>query len=141
MRVQRVDDAIEGAGPLAGVAAGLAALSPMDRDAAFVVSCDHPLLRPSVIRRLIQSLGQNPAVVLRYRGWLQPLIAVYRLSTTTIVSEMLRAGEREASKLVTRCGARIINAQAFADVDPGLESFLNVNDPADYQRALRAVGD
>ena len=60
--VVRVDDAVTNAGPLAGIAAGLASLRSTC-DAAFVTSCDHPLITSAWIARLIALLVEYSAVV------------------------------------------------------------------------------
>ncbi len=55
-----VRDEVEGKGPLGGLAAGLAALSGKV-DAAYLSSCDVPLLKPEFVRRVIELLEEpNP---------------------------------------------------------------------------------
>lgn len=90
--VRLAHDKIEDGGPLAGMAAGFDALAG-DCDAAFVVSCDQPLLKPSFVVRLIELLGDHPAVVPQCDDGLHPLAAVYRLETRTILAEMLAQGD------------------------------------------------
>ena len=70
-------DAIEGQGPLAGLAAGLAALSGR-ADAAYVSSCDVPLLKVAFIRAMIDALGTHEMAVPREDEYHHPLAAVYR---------------------------------------------------------------
>ncbi|NQV25999.1 MAG: molybdenum cofactor guanylyltransferase, partial [Rhodopirellula sp.] len=53
--VRVVRDEYDSLGPLAGIATGLDALRK-DADAAFVTSCDAPLLRSEFVRRLIELL-------------------------------------------------------------------------------------
>jgi molybdopterin-guanine dinucleotide biosynthesis protein A len=56
--VRIVRDEIEGRGPLAGLAAGLAALVGT-ADAVYLSSCDVPLLKPEFVRQVV-SLIQDP---------------------------------------------------------------------------------
>src|SRR5438046_7125868 len=59
-----VRDEVEGRGPLAGLAAGLRALAGR-ADAAYLSSCDVPLLRPEFVRRMIALLGDAAVCVPR----------------------------------------------------------------------------
>jgi len=135
-----VHDVVENAGPLAGIAAGFAALA--DRcDAAFVCSCDHPLLEAAFVRGLIERLGDAPGVVPRHEGHLHPLLGVYRLDTAGLLIDMLATGERRAHDFARRCRAREIPSEELTASDPELRSLLNLNDPAAYERALLLLDD
>src|SRR4051794_177556 len=57
-----VHDPAPGRGPLQGLAAGLSALDAV-ADAAYVSSCDVPLLRPAFVRRMIDLLGDHATCV------------------------------------------------------------------------------
>lgn len=133
-----VEDAIEDAGPLAGIAAGLSALSA-SCDAAVVVACDHLLLRPAFLERLVLMSSDVDAVVPGDRQRLYPLLAIYGLHVRSIVQEMLASGERRAQALPERCGAKIVPADEFRDVDPNLDSLINVNHAEEFERALREL--
>ncbi len=137
--VRVVHDSIENAGPLAGIAAAFDAVAACC-DAAFVGSCDLPLLRPEFVRRLIELLGDHPAVVPQAEDRLHPLAAVYRLETRAVLSDQLSRGELSAEQFAKRCGAHLIPPHLFHEVDPGSESLLNVNDPAAYERVQARLG-
>jgi molybdopterin-guanine dinucleotide biosynthesis protein A len=136
--VKVVYDVVENAGPLAGIAAGLEALADRCK-AAFVCSCDHPLLRPELMRALIRRLGDAPGVVPEHEGRVCPLAAVYRVTTSQLVSDMLSRGDLRAADFAARCGATIVSSNELTDVDPNLDSLKNVNDPATYARVARAM--
>ena len=136
--VEILYDRVENAGPLAGIAAGLEAVE--DRcAAAFICSCDHPLLRPQFIQGLIHRLGDAPGVVPEHDGRIHPLVAVYRVTTLPLAREMLSGGERRATDFAERCGATIVASSELVDVDLDLDSLKNVNDPETYARAIRAI--
>ena len=137
--VSVVRDKLRNAGPLAGVVAGFEALAERC-DAAFVVSCDHPLLKASFIARLIGLLGGHPAAIPQHEGRLYPLTAVYRLKTRGILDRLLAAGERRAHQFAKACRGRMVTAADLHAADPQLDSLLNVNDPDAYERA-RGVSD
>jgi molybdopterin-guanine dinucleotide biosynthesis protein A len=129
--VYSVADAIQDTGPLAGIAAGFGALVERS-EAAFVVACDQPLLRPQFIARLIELLEDYEAVVPMRGGRLHPLTALYRLETRRIVTDMLQTGVLRVTTFAERCAARIVCERDFADCDPRLESLCNFNDPQGF---------
>jgi molybdopterin-guanine dinucleotide biosynthesis protein A len=138
--VGMVHDAVVDAGPVAGIAAGLAALSGRC-DAALIVACDHPLLGAAFARRLIELLGDGNGVVPVHQGRRFPLLAVYRVDQAALAESMLAdpRGGRSAEQFAGRCGARLVEAGQFQDVDPRLESLGNVNDPGAYAAAQRSL--
>ncbi len=85
-----VHDDEPGRGPLAGLAAGLAALAD-HCDAAYVSSCDSPFVSPLVIRRIFELLGADAICVPYVDGRLHPLAAVYRVDLLPLVRSQLRA--------------------------------------------------
>ncbi len=133
--VEIVDDVVANSGPLAGIAAGFEALRGRC-DAAIVITCDHPLLKPEFLRRLVALLGDDSGVVPEHDGRTYPLLAIYRLNTRGSLNEMLAGRERSVRRFAARCAAREIPADQWRDVDTRLDSLLNVNDRATYERVL-----
>jgi molybdopterin-guanine dinucleotide biosynthesis protein A len=141
--VEVVEDAREGRGPLQGLAAGLAALA--DRaEIAYVSSTDVPLLHPAFVRRVVASLDDDSDVALPLvGGFPQPLAAAYRVSLLGLVEDLLAEDRLRPAFLFEACRVRRLDeATLLADprlarADPGLESVLNLNEPADYD-AVRA---
>ena len=133
-----VCDAVEDAGPLAGIAAGFDALKGRC-EAAFVVACDYPLLMTPVIRHLIDSLGDHLAVVVRDEQHLHALLGVYRLVTRDDLTAQLAAGDLRAGYFAMQCNAHIIDEVDLVAFDPKLQSLCNVNDQAAYEMALREL--
>jgi molybdopterin-guanine dinucleotide biosynthesis protein A len=141
--VEVVRDAEPGLGPLAGLAAGLAAAASRAPLAA-VCAVDAPLAHPAVLEALLGALGDAPAVVPRSEGRPQPLFAVYRTELAQLAAAMVAAGERRAAALGERAGARVMDRaellalREVAAFDPGLASFLSLDDPGAYACALAA---
>ncbi|MFC1759184.1 molybdenum cofactor guanylyltransferase, partial [Planctomycetota bacterium] len=76
-------------GPLQGIHAGLDAL-PESIDAAFVTSCDVPMLVPGFVRRLFELLTPETQIVVPVEEKFQhPLAAVYRPSVLSVVTQLL----------------------------------------------------
>jgi molybdopterin-guanine dinucleotide biosynthesis protein A len=138
-----VRDSIPGLGPLHGIATGLAALpnGSDGTDAAYVSSCDVPLLRPAFVRRMIDLLGASDACVPQVDGFLHPLAAVYRREILPVTQQLLDVGQARLTDLVTALRTRIVTAAELADVDPGLQSLQNVNTPEAYAAAVRDLSN
>jgi molybdopterin-guanine dinucleotide biosynthesis protein A len=136
-----VDDAREGAGPLQGIAAGLAAVG--DRaSVAYVTSTDVPLLHPLFVRRVVGCLNDEFDVALpEIAGYRQPLAAAYRPELLGVVQELIDADRMRPAFLFERCRVlqlsadRMLMDSALARLDPELRSVHNLNEPADYEHA------
>ena len=135
-----VHDAVDDGGPLAGMAAGFDALAGRC-EAAFVTSCDHPLLKRQFIERLITFLGSHPGIIPKDESHAYSLTAVYRLETRTILAALLAKRDLRVGDFVDRCGAYIVPAAELLDADADLDSLRNVNDPDAYAQVLRLLGD
>ena len=134
-----VRDPQRGRGPLVGIAAGLAALAGR-ADAAYVSSCDVPLLRPAFVRRMIELLGGHAACVPEVGGYRHPLAAVYRVGVAAVAAELLAADRLRLAFLFERVDTHIVRAEDFAEVDPDGESLRNLNTPEEYAAALAWLG-
>jgi len=127
------------AGPLAGLHAGLSALSD-HADAAFATSCDAPFLRPSLISEVASRLGSADLAIPCDGDYHHPLAAVYRTSLVDTIDRMLSAGQRRPLQLLEHAVAHEIDVESLRVADPELVSFRNLNTPADYQQALADAG-
>lgn len=132
-------DEHEALGPLAGLAAGLAALQGK-ADAAYASSCDVPLLRPAFVRRVIAALADYDLAIPRDGQYHHPLAAVYRTSVEKPVRDLIAAGRLRPFFLLEKLRAREIDVSELRHVDPELQSLRNTNTPEEYQSALRDAG-
>ena len=136
-------DEREGRGPLEGLRAGLKAL-PETLDAAYVTSCDVPLLVPAFVERMIELLADNEIAVMEIDGFAHPLSAVYRRRTLPHVETLLAADRLRPVFLFDAVKTRRVQPTEMALVDPQLLTLRNLNTPQDYDEALatsRAAGD
>ena len=140
-RVEVVEDPAEGLGPVQGLAAGLAALSGR-ADIAFVSSTDMPFLHPAFVRRVLRAVADGADVSLPLaRGYPQPLAAAYRVTLAPVAMRLVEQQRLRPAFLFEECQVvRLDEAALCADpvlaaLDPGLDSVVNVNEPADYQEA------
>ncbi len=127
-------------GPLEGIAVGLARLGH-EADLSFVTACDAPLLRPAFVRRLIELVAGYDIAVPHVGGYDHPLTAVYRTTVLPHAESLLAAGRVRPVFLFDQVRTRRITADELADVDPELESLMNVNSPEDYAAALERMKD
>jgi len=136
-----VDDPREGLGPVQGLAAGLAALGGR-AEVAFVSSTDMPFLHPAFVRRVLRAAQEGADVALPVaRGYPQPLAAAYRTALAAVAERLVAEQRLRPAFLFEQCKViRLDEAALRADavlaaLDPGLDSVVNVNSPADYQAA------
>lgn len=132
-------DDVEGKGPLAGLAVGLAMMRS-HREAAFVSSCDAPFLEPAFIRRMIEELQDHDLAIPREATYYHPLAAVYRTSLEPTIRELLAEDRLRPFFLIERCRAKIVDVEELRLVDPDLRSLSNMNHPEDYEQALKDAG-
>lgn len=140
--VEVVEDEENYRGPLEGLAGGLAAVAGR-ADRAYVSSTDLPLLHPAYVRAVLCALDDQHDVVLpEIGGYRQPLAAAYRTAVLGAVNDLIVAGQMKPAFLFERCRVRRIDGDellrdpALATLDPALDSVANLNERADYERAL-----
>ena len=131
-------DERDGRGPLEGLRAGLKAL-PQGVDAAYVTSCDVPLLVPDFVRQMLEISRGYDVAVMEIDGFTHPLSAVYRRSTLAHVEELLALDRLRPIFLYERVNTRRVQAEEMSS-DPELLTLRNLNTREDYERALQQAG-
>lgn len=134
-------------GPMEGLAAGLRSL-PTTVDAAYVTSCDVPLLSVAFVRRMFEWLDEPGAsgsvrydiAVPKENEHHHPLAAVYRPSVLSAVERLLDADRLRPRFLFDEVSTREVPVDDLRAVDPDLDTLKNLNTPEDYQNALRSAG-
>lgn len=138
--VELLRDEQEHLGPLAGLAIGLGGLAGRV-DAAYVSSCDVPLLKPEFVRTVIASLGDDHEIVVpQVDGFYHPLAAVYRTSLSEAAGKLVAAGRLRPLFLIEQSRTRVLEEDQLRQVDPRLDSLRNLNTLQDYELALRDAG-
>lgn len=108
---------------------------------ALVTACDMPFLSPSLLKTLIADVGDHEVVApaSASRRGLEPLCAYYGTDCLKPIERALDRGERRVISFYSEVKVRTIPAsQVEAFGDPAL-LFLNVNSPADRERAEAAA--
>jgi molybdopterin-guanine dinucleotide biosynthesis protein A len=131
-------DEREARGPLEGLRAGLKAL-PESVDAAYVTSCDVPLLVPAFVERMLGLLGDHDIAVMEIDGFAHPLSAVYRRSILPAVETLLAQDRLRPVFLFDAVRTRRVSPGEMRAADPDLRTLRNLNTREDYEAALEEV--
>lgn len=136
--VRVVRDVVADGGPLAGLAAGLAAARGR---LAILVGGDQPSLSPAVLAELLLWLGQEgegpplDAVALAEGGLVRPLPAALRVATVRpVVAALLDAESRSLVGLFERLRVGTLEPERWRVLDPDGASLRDVDTPADLPR-------
>lgn len=132
-------DEREAKGPLEGIRAGLSAL-PASIDAAYITSCDVPLLVPAFVERMIELMGDHDVAVMEIDGFAHPLSAIYRRNTLPHVESLLAADRLRPVFLFDAVRTRRVKVEEMVVVDPELKTLRNLNTPEEYRAALADAG-
>jgi molybdopterin-guanine dinucleotide biosynthesis protein A len=122
-----VVDAIDGAGPLAGVRAGLATCAT---PWMLVVAGDMPHLDGALIDRMIAAASDDvDAVGIRIDDLPEPLFCLLRVSAARpAIEQRFAEGKRKASELLTSSGLRVAWLEGVARA-----ALTNINTPDDLR--------
>lgn len=131
-------DEREARGPLEGLRAGLKALPP-DVEAAYVTSCDVPLLVPNFVRQMLDLARGYDVAVMEIDGFTHPLSAVYRRTTLPVVEDLLAHDRLRPVFLFDAVKTRRVRPDEMT-ADPELRTLRNLNTREDYERALVEAG-
>lgn len=135
--IRIVEDEYPGRGPLAGIHVGLKTLNRAGIESAFVTACDCPLLKIGFVEYLLDQLGPGHDIVLVTDGkHLNVLGAIYRTAVYRSAARLLSQGKARPVELTSLHPTRIIDAERLKEIDPNLDSLVNMNCPDDYNRAL-----
>jgi molybdenum cofactor guanylyltransferase len=125
-----VRDPVADGGPLAGIAAGLAAAAT---PWILAVAGDMPWLAPAVIDRILARAIGGAAVVPRIGGHPEPLLAAYHAGARAAIDDAVARGEKSPSRVVQRGAFEVawLDEAEVRALDPALRTFASVNAPAD----------
>jgi molybdopterin-guanine dinucleotide biosynthesis protein A len=126
------------AGPLGGIATGLAAAR---HEWSLVLAADLPLLNLGLLRGLLDQPRQGLALVprragdTRNRAGDEPLHALYHRSCLAPFERRLAQGQRQVVAALAELDVQVVD---IAEGDPRLRSFTNINTP-EQLREVRAA--
>jgi molybdopterin-guanine dinucleotide biosynthesis protein A len=133
-------DPVSGRGPLQGLATGLAAM-PRAIELVYATATDVPFLQPAWPLKLADLIQGHELALPSCLGYDHPLAALYQRAPALIaVEEMLRGNQLRPVKLKDRLRTRIVGEAELRSVDPELQTLINLNNFAEYLRALKLAG-
>ena len=124
--IQRINDEIKNAGPLAGLYTGL---KYSEASYNLVLSCDVPCIETSILQKLIDTIDPEIDVVqTESEGNTHPLIAVYQNSCALKLKNVLDQGERSLRIALNGLNSKTIQLN-------GTEALhlRNINTPKEYK--------
>jgi molybdopterin-guanine dinucleotide biosynthesis protein A len=119
-----VFDRKRGAGPLAGLEAGLAAAR---NEVVFALACDMPYVSRELAEMAVTAARTCEAAIPRLEGRPEPLCGAYRRTALPAIEAALEAGHLKAADVAGR-----LDVTWLEDLDP--EQFRSLNTPADLER-------
>jgi len=125
-----IPDAIVDRGPLAGVAAGIAAAR---HDLVFVVAGDMPWLAAAAIDLLFDRIGDADAAAPFVAAGAEPLHALYRTRCLPVIERRLAAGQLRSAGALEDRELRVVRVTEveLRAIDPRLRFLGNLNRPGD----------
>lgn len=122
-----VPDVHPGCGALGGIHAALRhAAHPL----VLCVACDMPRIAAGVLELLLRSAGpEDDALLPRPGGHPEPLLAIYGRGALPGIERAIAAGRLRVVDALAGLRLRYLDLEELAVVDPGLQSFVNVNTP------------
>ncbi|WXG45617.1 MAG: molybdenum cofactor guanylyltransferase [Candidatus Atabeyarchaeum deiterrae] len=106
------------------------------QELTLLLPCDTPLIKTQVLELLFSMVSGWDAVVPRHpNGHIEPLHAVYRTGVALKSAEdALSSGERSMRDLIIKLRVLYLSTETIRQLDPELESFTNVNTPAQLKQ-------
>lgn len=130
----QVMDDLSHAGPLAGLAAGLARA---DTGWVFALACDMPFITPHLIEFLATLRPGVEAVVPVVQGYPQPMAAFYATRCLSALREVLdHSGRHSLRELLDRIEVCYVDEDKISATTPALHSFFDLDTPEDLERAI-----
>ena len=127
--LQIVPDALSGAGPLAGICAGLRAVTS---DLLVVLAVDLACMDANYLGKLVQRCTPTCGAVPQQGDDFEPLAAVYPALLLTLADDRLRQGRYTMQDFVREALRReLIETVPVGDEDAA--KFINVNSPSDLK--------
>jgi molybdopterin-guanine dinucleotide biosynthesis protein A len=110
-----------------------AALTHCSADHCFVTACDTPLVRPALLKAMLQLLRPEDDVVLPRKpdGYFEPLCAIYSKRCLPFVDAQLQRGQFKIVSFFNKVHVHPLPTDILLQCDPELVSFQNANTPED----------
>ena len=132
------EDLVKGIGPLGGIYTGL---KRMEGGAGFVAACDMPFLNPNLVRHMVAIREDCDAVVPKMDWKIEALHALYSKNCLPAIEKFIDSHQYQVFKFFSQIDVCYIDEGEIRVHDPDLRSFYNVNDPQEWQDAVRLADE
>ena len=122
-------------GPLVGALTGFEAAHGKY---SLLLPCDTPFVSSDIVQLLLELCINKSAAIPRWpNGYIEPLQAAYCTELALCAGAgALREGKLNLQSMVNKFrGVRYVSTLVLEQLDPQLETFLNINTPLDLKRA------
>lgn len=128
-----VGDISAGRGPLGGIHSGLLHSA---YEKALVAACDMPFVSTALANLLVENSPGYDVVVPVYRGYPEPLFALYDKRCISAIQDHLVRGQNKITGFYDDVRVRRLEENELRAAEPELDRvFFNVNTPADLEKA------
>ncbi|MFH1550613.1 MAG: molybdenum cofactor guanylyltransferase [Planctomycetota bacterium] len=138
VNAQVVPDVYDDRAALVGLYSGLKA---SEADVNFCVACDMPVIHRPLIEEMLGRRKDYFAVVPESPRGLEPTYAVYTKACCAAAKTLIEKKQFAFTGLLSVSRALVINAEEVGKICGGVNPFLNINTPEDFDGYLNAKGD
>ena len=135
LEVKFIKDILADQGALIGI---YTALRSAKTDKVLIVSADMPLIKPSVIKYLLDNY-KEPITIYCVKGKLYPLIGIYARSVLKDLETYIQTRNKKVIEFIEKVGYHCITEEEILQFDPELRSFINMNTREDLQTILKIM--
>jgi molybdopterin-guanine dinucleotide biosynthesis protein A len=114
-------------------------LSYSNNNYSIVVACDMPFLNSSLLQYMVNLSPGYDAVIPRIGNYLEPLHAVYSKKCVTTAENLINQNDLSIRKLIGFLRVRYVLKKEIMIYDPEIESFFNINNNFDLEKAEKIV--
>jgi len=132
--VRVVEDLYLARSPLVGIYSGLLAAKT---DLSFVVACDMPFVRASLVEHILSRSSSADVCVPIVNGYYEPLCAAYRRTAIPAIAEAIGRGTLKVTAPYDDLNPRTISEDELRRFDRDLVSFTNLNVPHQLELLAR----
>ena len=132
MPVRVVEDIVPGGGSLVGL---YSSLSSLKNEYAFVAACDMPFLSTVFIKRMMEAAAGYDALVPVYKGYMEPLHAVYSRRCLGAIKKRIDEGQRRMRSFYGDINIGYLDEDEVKKFSPDGLVFFNINTGDDVEKA------
>jgi len=127
--------------PMIGIYSGFKELDRLGFEKGFLLSGDMPLIKPKVIKLMINSVKGYDCSIPRWdSGYLEPLFAIYSVNNTfKLAKKSIQERNYALNKIIDESlNINYISVEeSIKPLDQNLVSLINVNGPIDLEKVIK----